>query len=176
MATTDGDRRFTYVNRPARLLLRKSFGELERLALEDVFAPESRHIALDAWEDMIANGSTHGLRSLVFGDGGQLELAYWGLAEPCPGKYLLAAAPAAWDRDELQRVLAADAEPAAELTEREVEVLCLVADGHSSRGIAELLVISESTVKTHLAHVYEKLAVADRAAAVARAMRLGLIS
>jgi ATP/maltotriose-dependent transcriptional regulator MalT len=61
------------------------------------------------------------------------------------------------------------------LTPRELEVLQLAAQGHSGRQIAERLVVSPATVKTHLSNTYEKLAVSDRASAVATALRLGLI-
>ncbi|WP_151526342.1 response regulator [Serinicoccus kebangsaanensis] len=58
---------------------------------------------------------------------------------------------------------------------REREVLTLVARGRSNRLIAQDLFISEATVKTHLGHIYDKLGVADRAAAVARAYDLGIL-
>lgn len=61
------------------------------------------------------------------------------------------------------------------LTAREAEVLRLVADGCSTPAIASRLQLGQTTVKTHLAHVYEKLGVAERAAAVATAMRSGLL-
>ncbi len=61
------------------------------------------------------------------------------------------------------------------LTEREREVLKLTSDGNSVSDVAAQLHLSDATVKTHLHHVYEKLEVSDRAAAVARAMRWGLI-
>jgi PAS domain S-box-containing protein len=61
------------------------------------------------------------------------------------------------------------------LTPRELEVLQLAADGSSGRKIAERLVVSPSTIKTHFDHIYEKLGVSDRPAAVAAALRLGLI-
>ncbi|MDX6691349.1 MAG: two-component system, NtrC family, sensor kinase [Solirubrobacteraceae bacterium] len=61
------------------------------------------------------------------------------------------------------------------LTKREIEVLRLAADGYSAPGIAEQLVISPYTVRTHLENLYEKLGVGDRAAAVAQALRKGLI-
>jgi DNA-binding CsgD family transcriptional regulator len=48
-------------------------------------------------------------------------------------------------------------------------VLALIADGATSRQPAAKLFVSEATVKTHLLHVYEKLGVRDRAAAVAEA-------
>ena len=62
-----------------------------------------------------------------------------------------------------------------ELSSREAEVLTLVARGRSNREIAKTLFVSEATVKTHLGHVYEKLGVRDRAAAVARAYDRGLL-
>jgi two-component system, NarL family, nitrate/nitrite response regulator NarL len=61
------------------------------------------------------------------------------------------------------------------LSERQLEVLRLTADGLSANAIGEKLHISPATVRTHLAHVYEKLEVSDRAAAVAEAMRRGLV-
>jgi two-component system nitrate/nitrite response regulator NarL len=61
------------------------------------------------------------------------------------------------------------------LTARELEVLRLTADGRSAPDIAEALAVSVATVKTHLQHAYEKLGVSDRAAAVAQAIRRGLL-
>jgi DNA-binding NarL/FixJ family response regulator len=66
--------------------------------------------------------------------------------------------------------------PAQEpLTPREVEVLRLVARGTSNRDAAAALFVSEATVKTHLLHIYAKLGVNDRAAAVALAVERGLV-
>jgi two-component system, NarL family, nitrate/nitrite response regulator NarL len=62
-----------------------------------------------------------------------------------------------------------------ELTPREHEVLILAAGGLSAAAIGEQLFLSASTVKTHLAHVYDKLGVSDRTAAVAKAFRQGLV-
>ena len=61
------------------------------------------------------------------------------------------------------------------LTDRETEVLALVADGLTNRAVARKLGISEATVKTHLAHIYTKLGVLDRAAAVREAWERGLV-
>lgn len=66
-------------------------------------------------------------------------------------------------------------DPAPRLTARETEILSLVADGHSNPGIAAHLMIGESTVKTHLLHVFEKLEVNDRTRAVTRALELGIL-
>lgn len=64
---------------------------------------------------------------------------------------------------------------APQLTPREREVLALIASGASAPQIARSLHLSTGTVKTHLMHLYDKLGVSDRAAAVAEAMRSGLI-
>jgi two-component system, NarL family, nitrate/nitrite response regulator NarL len=61
------------------------------------------------------------------------------------------------------------------LTPREQEILHLIAAGKSLPQIAEELFLGLTTVKTHVQHLYEKLGVSDRAAAVATAMRRGLI-
>ncbi len=60
------------------------------------------------------------------------------------------------------------------LTYREREVLRLVADGHTDRMVAEILVISPRTVNRHLSNIFNKLDVPGRAAAVACAIRQGL--
>lgn len=64
---------------------------------------------------------------------------------------------------------------AERLTEREIEVLQHIAGGNRNRDIAELLFISEETVKVHIKHIMEKLGAADRTQAVAIAVRRGII-
>ena len=75
----------------------------------------------------------------------------------------------------LMRAPAAVGSGADALTEREREVLRLVAAGSTNKEAAKRLFISEATVKTHLLHVYAKLGVRDRAAAVAAAYKAGLL-
>lgn len=62
------------------------------------------------------------------------------------------------------------------LSDRELEILVIVAHGATNKAVASQLFISEATVKTHLLHIYEKLGVNDRAAAVAAAYERGLIT
>lgn len=64
----------------------------------------------------------------------------------------------------------------AALTSREVEILELVAGGASNKEIAKELWITEITVKTHMAHIFEKLDVTDRTAAVTTALRRNILS
>jgi DNA-binding NarL/FixJ family response regulator len=74
------------------------------------------------------------------------------------------------------RLMARMRAPAEEqLSERELEVLTLVAQGHSNQDIAKQLHISAATVKTHLIHIYGKLGVSDRTAAVTTALEKGIL-
>lgn len=68
-----------------------------------------------------------------------------------------------------------EASPAAGLTRREIEVLRQIANGLSDREIADLLYLSRRTVGTHVTNILHKLDVSTRSAAVARAMRDGLL-
>lgn len=61
------------------------------------------------------------------------------------------------------------------LTPREIEVLRLIAAGHSTKAMAVALVISVPTVERHITHIYEKLGVSSRAEATAFALRQGLV-
>jgi len=61
------------------------------------------------------------------------------------------------------------------LSPREIEVLKLVAEGATNQVAARRLMVSETTVKTHLMHIYTKLGVRDRASAVATAFQRGLL-
>jgi LuxR family transcriptional regulator, maltose regulon positive regulatory protein len=61
------------------------------------------------------------------------------------------------------------------LSERELEVLRLLAAGKQNREIAEELVVAVNTVKNHVTHVLDKLGAANRTQATARARQLGLL-
>jgi len=64
---------------------------------------------------------------------------------------------------------------AVRLTKREIEVLSLIAQGHSSKEAADTLYVSKRTVDFHLANIYDKLQVNNRVQAFRAATRLGLI-
>ena len=66
-------------------------------------------------------------------------------------------------------------ERVARLTKREIEVLSLIAQGHSSREAADTLYVSKRTVDFHLANIYDKLQVNNRVQAFRAATRMGLI-
>jgi LuxR family maltose regulon positive regulatory protein len=84
---------------------------------------------------------------------------------------LLAAFPAPLgkaSRSDMQQLI----EP---LSERELEVLRLIADGYSNQEIAARLVVALSTIKTHINNIYGKLGVQSRTQALARARTLNLL-
>jgi DNA-binding NarL/FixJ family response regulator len=72
------------------------------------------------------------------------------------------------------KVLTIPAQAFPELTDREREVLTLLAQGHNNAEIAQRLVLSLKTVRNHLSNVFNKLQVADRSQAIIRAREAGL--
>jgi DNA-binding NarL/FixJ family response regulator len=76
---------------------------------------------------------------------------------------------------EMQGVKETELNPFTELTDRELDVLKLIADGLPNRQIAEKLVISESTVKGHVSNILSKLHLADRTQAAVYAWRKGIV-
>ena len=107
------------------------------------------------------------------------------LLKDAPGDELVRAVRSAFKGDAVlspavaSRLMTRAATPPAPvapgLSKRELEVLRLVAAGATNREAARTLFISETTVKTHLLHLFEKLGVRDRASAVDAAHRAGLL-
>jgi DNA-binding NarL/FixJ family response regulator len=89
--------------------------------------------------------------------------------------FLYPGAVTALIRDYLDRVRHGGDLPARAITEREEEILKLVAEGHSSKEIAEILVISVKTVERHRANLLQKLGLKDRLELTRYAIRAGLI-
>jgi two-component system nitrate/nitrite response regulator NarL len=132
-------------------------------------------------------------RVLVLGEGGASTAPYEAIAGGAAG-YLSKAATASQLDDAVRRVARGEVVIAPEalgavaagirmregdaatlLTRREQEVLALVAQGLSAPEIGSSLHLGSATVKTHMRHLYGKLGVSDRAAAVAQGMRRGLL-
>ncbi|MFE7273396.1 response regulator [Streptomyces sp. NPDC057623] len=89
--------------------------------------------------------------------------------------FIYPGAESALIRTYLDRARAGDRLPARPITEREEEILKLVAEGHSSKEIARLLVISVKTVERHRANLLQKLGLRDRLELTRYAIRVGLI-
>jgi DNA-binding NarL/FixJ family response regulator len=88
--------------------------------------------------------------------------------------FIYAGAVKALVRDYLKRAAAGEELPDDPLTPRESEIVKLIAEGHTSREIAELLVISDKTVERHRANVLDKLGMRDRVDLTRYAIRRGL--
>jgi DNA-binding NarL/FixJ family response regulator len=78
-------------------------------------------------------------------------------------------------RDFLERGRSGEDVPEDPLTPREGEVVKLIAEGHTTREIAEILTITENTVERHRANVLDKLGLRDRVALTLYAVRRGLV-
>lgn len=91
------------------------------------------------------------------------------------GEALLHPRVAARVVEELQGPLHEGANPFAELSSRELEVLRFIAEGKSNAQIAEVLVLGESTVKTHISSILRKLDLSDRTQAAVYAWEQGIV-
>jgi ATP/maltotriose-dependent transcriptional regulator MalT len=172
----DERRRFVEANHSARLFLRLSEAELRGCSIDDLTPSRRLRALAAAWGRLMDARSVTGSYELVGPGGAGILLDYWALADALPGLHLVAFAPSGWPEEELGVSKADGAGPLVPpLTPREREVLQLAAEGLSGPDIAQRLVVSTATVKTHFANIYEKLGVGDRTAAVASGLRFGLI-
>jgi DNA-binding NarL/FixJ family response regulator len=156
----EATRRLCAEGRDVRILILTTFGHDEYVA-EALGAGATGFILKDATpEDLV-----HAVRVVAGGDA---------LLSPAVTTRLIA---------RVMPSLAADARAAAArdgtlglLTDREREVLLLLAHGRSNAEMADELFISETTVKTHISHVLAKLGLRDRVQAVIAAYELGLLA
>jgi DNA-binding NarL/FixJ family response regulator len=171
----DESRRFRHANTAACMTLRLGLGDLLSRRAHDIVLPFAMTTFETAWAQMRDAGLVE-VEDLALegGDEAPVTVTARGIAEAMPGLYLAGFAPSSLSGEKLA-VLPNDSQPAAPLTPRELELLQLAADGLCGPMIAEELVLSRATVRTHFENIYTKLDVHDRAGAVGKAMRLGLI-
>jgi PAS domain S-box-containing protein len=170
LLVVDDARRYVSVNERAAELLGAPADVLVGRRIEDFTPPDRLPMVDRLWAALEREGQLEGRGPVLREDGSQGLIEYrahWSFA---PGRHLFAM------RAVGTPLAGADGQLVPRLTPRELQVLQLAAEGHSTRGIADLLVVSHGTAKTHLRHIYAKLDTRDRASAVATAMRLGLIS
>jgi PAS domain S-box-containing protein len=176
MVMTDDRRRYVEVNRAARLVFRLSLDEMRGYTIDDLTPPQDLPTLEASWARLLDTGCVAGPHEHAGPDGSRFDIVYFGLANALPGLHLAAFAPAGWSEDELSLLNDESlAQAVPPLTPREREVLQLAAEGLSGPSIAERLYVSPGTVKSHFQNIYEKLGVRDRAAAVARGLRLAFI-
>jgi DNA-binding CsgD family transcriptional regulator len=175
MVLVDDQRRYVDANGAAQSALALSVPELRRLRLDGVTPPHLVRTMEATWAQLAQLGRVPWPPSSG-GERSYLGVTSFALADALPGKHLIAFAPVGWPDRRTPGVSGADRTGSRpSLTAREVEVLALAAEGNSRSAIARTLHLRPSTVRTHLEHIYAKLGVHDRAAAVAQALRLGLI-
>lgn len=174
MVMLDDQRRYVAANRAARSALAQTMDELRQLRIDDMTPPHLWPLLESNWERMLETGRVTSYEAAPPG-GNYLGLSYYAMADVLPARHLHAFAPAGWPVADREPDTRDDGfAPGSPLTRRERQVLELAADGLNGPSIAKELVLSTATVRTHFAHIYRKLGVPDRAAAVAKAMRLGL--
>jgi DNA-binding CsgD family transcriptional regulator len=175
MVMVDGGRRHVEVNRAARLAFRLGLEEMHTYAIDDLTPVRLIRAVEQAWTQMVDTGCVVGRYQVAGRDGRRHDIVYCGLARVLPGRHLIAFAPVDGPEVELGKIEDDGRVLPAALTPREIEVLELAADGLSGPELAEELVLSPTTVRTHFKNIYAKLEVRNRGAAVAKAMRLGMI-
>ena len=170
----DEDRRFRHGNTAACMTLRLGLGDLLSRRAPDIVLPLAMTKFEAAWAEMSDTGHV-AVEDLVLecGDKAPVSVVARGVAEALPGLFLAGFAPGGLSGEELG--MPDDRLPDTPLTPRELELLQFAADGFGGPQIAEKLVLSRATVRTHFESIYRKLDVHDRAGAVGKAMRLGLI-
>jgi DNA-binding CsgD family transcriptional regulator len=175
MVMVDAKRRYVDVNRPARLWFRLSLDEMRMYAIDDLAPADQFGVIEREWARLLETGRVAGQYLAVKPDGGRVAIVFCALADVLPGRHVIVYAPADWPDDEVGVIEDVGHDPSASLTPREIEVLALAADGLSGPELAQELVLSHTTVNTHFKNIYAKLDVRNRAAAVAKALRLGVI-
>jgi DNA-binding CsgD family transcriptional regulator len=176
MFTVDAGRRLIDVNRPARLWFRVSSEDAtRRYTIEDLAPADQLDVLEREWARMLHAGWTVSHYLAARPDGSRVGVVCFALAHVLAGLHVFAFAPADWPEDESVAVDGDEPDLFASLTAREIEVLAFAANGLSGPELAEQLALSPHTVNTHFKNIHEKLGVRSRAAAVARAMRLGVI-
>jgi DNA-binding CsgD family transcriptional regulator len=175
MVMVDDERRYVEVNRPARFTFRLSLAEMRRHRIQDLTPSGLVSMLEPTWARLMETGCMAGPWAVEGPDGGHLDIVYYALSNALPGLHVIAFAPAGWAEAELGLLEEDVHDPSALLTQRELDLLQLAAQGLSGPQVADELVLSSATVKTHFENIYAKLGVRDRVAAVATALRFGLI-
>lgn len=174
MALLDDERRIVDANEHHAATVGMTLEELRNLRIDDFTPPVLQPDLEQGWRRMLETGV---VTSSDFSPAGRdyLGVTNYSVANVLPGRHVILFVPGEWPLDdgfpEDDITRPASSSP---LTRRELEVLALAANGLNGPAIAEALVLSPATVRTHFGHIYEKLEVCERAAAVAKAMRLGL--
>jgi DNA-binding CsgD family transcriptional regulator len=171
----DDERRYIHANAPALLAFRTNLAQLRQLRLGDLTPPHRLHMLDALWRRLSERGAVADRYDVLNRDGTTLKVVFYARTLVPGERHVIAFAPAGWSTLELVGGPTVVRSRRSDLTAREIELLELAAEGRSGPRIAEELSLSPATVKTHFENIYAKLGVRDRAAAVAKALRLGVI-
>ncbi len=151
--------------------------EATRLVAAEPRAPRVLILTTFDLDEYVYEALRAGASGFMLKDAGAGELLH-AVRVVAAGEALLAPAITRRLIEDFARRPRANARPAAmdELTPRELEVLGLIARGSSNADIARELVVSDATVKTHVARIFSKLGLHDRAQAVVLAHESGLVT
>jgi PAS domain S-box-containing protein len=175
MVMVDEGRRYVHVNTAGLLAFRVTLSDVRRRRIEDLTPSHLLPTLRAMWARLLETGCVTGRYEVASPDGSELPIVFYAISDALPDLYLIAFAPAGWSDHELGVMNPLPPAQDTDLTPRELELLQLAATGRTGPRIAEELTLSPATVKKHFENVYAKIGVRDRAAAVAKAMRLGLI-
>jgi DNA-binding CsgD family transcriptional regulator len=168
MVIADDERRYIAVNPAGILLLRLPEDEVLKLRIDDLTPADGRADMDVLWGDFLEQGTQRGTFELLMPDGARVEVDYSASANIEPGRHLsILMFPPGGSVSRGDEALPGD----QLLTEREREVLGMVAMGMGSTWIASSLGVSPSTVETHVRHCLEKLGARNRAHAIALGLR-----
>ena len=162
----DDERRYVDANEAALRLLGMSRDQLLGCRVDDLYvSPDGSSVAA-MWREFLERGGLTGLGQLRLPDGREIEMRFGAVAHVAPGRHL-SIFLVEDDNGHLPP------EPDRLLTAREAEVLGLAAHGLTTRQIAERLVVSPTTIDSHIRSAMERLGARNRVHAVALALGRG---
>jgi DNA-binding CsgD family transcriptional regulator len=172
MVIADDHRRYLAANSAACLLLRLPEDQIVKLRIEDLVPPDTRPAIDSLWESFLAEGTQKGTIPLAMPDGPVVEVEYSATANVEPGCHL-----AIWVFPPgMETLESAPRTGRRLLTEREREVLTMVAMGMGSAWIAVTLGVATSTVESHVRNCLDKLGARNRAHAIALGIAAGEVT
>lgn len=186
MLLADDQRRWVTGNAAACALLRLAPEEIPWHTMDDFTPPGERTRLEEQWEAFLTSGAAEGWYQLYVPGRGPMPVEFSATANVLPARHLAVFIPPdetltkhaerALTREAAWVSVVAEASSRFQLTEREREVMTLVASGLQSGDVAERLVLSPETVKSHVQNALGKLGARTRAHGVAVALVTGEIA
>jgi len=171
MVLADEQRRFVEVNDAALQLLGRERAELIGTPVADTIRPSERERSDREWQAFMRSGEHAGTRNIVRADGSEVRIEVAARVLQVGARRLAISVTLATSA--LDAPPSPAAAPRGALTNREREVVTLIALGHDTSRIADDLLVSPETVRTHVRNAMAKLGARTRAQLVAIALSTG---